>query len=111
MCPVRSVTYVASRSSPVNTRAFSLLLFWGSHSKKQFANYLPTFGTAKYLDRELPATVTGSGCTSLKPEWGEDYLEPGCVEGLLQMPAPQMDQFGINRRSILAQPIDSRPTS
>src|SRR5258707_5753271 len=34
---------------------------------------LPTFGTAKYLNRELPATVTGSGCTSLKPEWGEDY--------------------------------------
>jgi hypothetical protein len=33
--------------------------------------YLPTFGTTKYLNRKLLVAVTGSGCASLKPEWGE----------------------------------------
>src|SRR5882762_4404675 len=73
MCPVRSVTYVASRSSPIYTRRFSLSPFGEYLPKNQFANYLPALGTAKYLNRERSATVTGSGCTSLNPEWGEDY--------------------------------------
>src|SRR5260370_37608035 len=36
MCPVRSVTYVSGRSSPVNTRRFSLSPFLGLSLKKPF---------------------------------------------------------------------------
>jgi hypothetical protein len=90
-------------SSPVNTRAFTLYPFRGSPSKKEFANYLPTFGTTKYLNRKLPVTVTGSGCASLKPEWGEVCPRTRACRGTSADAGYSMDQFGINR-------VDTGPT-
>ena len=56
--------------------------------------YLPTFGTTKYLNRKLPVTVTGSGCASLKPEWGEvcprtrAYRGPAAIWRARHAPGP-----------------------